>query len=396
MADLDFDRVRGGAHLRWFWAAVAHGDATTADLGAHAGPAASTAQVSFDSPSKFAATLRDSVFAGASLSAISEVGPEVRCDFRTPSGLALSAVFAFDEDDGRIAGLTFRVEGGASRTALGVAAQRAAHVANDRPVIVDDPLAAQLAGEFATSFIARVKADPFAVAPRFSVAVRARWAEDTLAEAYATGVDQYVILGAGLDSYGYRGELRSKVRVFEVDHPVTQAWKRDRLTAVGVDIPSTVSFVPVDFETDDLDAELERHGFDASRPSVVAWLGVVFYLTTAAISSTLDRIARWAPGTRLLFDYPLPESAWPAGDGWDPAIGRSGPAAAAASGEPWLTSLTPQAVEELLHAAGFVGVEHLDHRAARDRYLPGMPPGPPGPLPFSQCVRAEVGHAAAI
>src|SRR5262249_20761687 len=158
----------------------------------------------------------------------------------------------------------------------------------------------------------------------------------------------------------------------------------------GVDLPQSVVFVPVDFEADDLDIELSKAGFDAERPSVVAWLGVTFYLTREAIDATLDCVARWAPGTRLVLDYCLPEPLWDTFENWSGDIHRSIAAFAAASGEPFINLFTPEEISALLRAHGYDAIEHLDHNAARTAFMPGHPPGPPGPLPWYQVVRATV------
>jgi len=115
-----------------------------------------------------------------------------------------------------------------------------------------------------------------------------------------------VILGAGLDSFGYRSDLAGRVRVFEVDHPATQRWKRQVLAAARIPVPAGLTFVPVDFESDALAERLAQGGFDPSRPALVSWLGVTMYLTRAAIGQTLAVIGRLAPGTEVVADYMLP------------------------------------------------------------------------------------------
>ena len=119
------------------------------------------------------------------------------------------------------------------------------------------------------------------------------WAEDQVGEDAEDAPGQYVILGAGLDSFAYR-QSRGELRIFEVDHPASQGWKRARLARLGITEPESVSYVAVDFEAESFDEKLKASGFDPARPSVVAWLGVSYYLTPAAIDATLDTVARWA------------------------------------------------------------------------------------------------------
>jgi methyltransferase (TIGR00027 family) len=142
---------------------------------------------------------------------------------------------------------------------------------------------------------------------RASVIVRSRYAEDELARAIERGVSQYVILGAGLDSFAYRRPDVAKVlRVSEVDHPATQAWKRARLQDLGVALPDNLTFVPVDFEKQSLIEGLQTSGYRTNKPAFFSWLGVTTYLTPDAVFSTLRTIASLAPGTEIIFGYALP------------------------------------------------------------------------------------------
>jgi len=390
------ESLPGGHHVAWFWEAVARGGEgiSAEELAAHVIGGGWSPHVGLDSPPLFALSLRNGVFAGAALKEVARGNDGlVRTTFWTPSGLRLDAHFVLDPDrEHRITTVGLRLEGGASTTAITVAALRAAHYVADEPKILADTLAQALSGEFAVGQIAQVQANRTALPGRHQVAVRSRWAEDTVAEAQTERVAQYVLLGAGLDSFAYRRhpEPNDGLRVFEVDQPISQAWKRRRLADIGVDVPQSVVFVPVDFETHDLDIELSKAGFDAERPSVVAWLGVTFYLTSEAIDATLDCVARWAPGTTLLFDYCLPETLWDTFEKWSGDIHRSIAAFVAASGEPFISLFTPEEIEAFLRAHGYHSIEHLDHDAARTAYMPGHPPGPPGPLPWYRFVRAIV------
>jgi methyltransferase (TIGR00027 family) len=248
-----------------------------------------------------------------------------------------------------------------SQTALMAAAARAAHLIVDHePVIFADELAAALLGEQADEFISYHRAHGTHLVlscARAQVLCRSRFTEDHLAACVRTGLTQYVILGAGLDSFAYR--TKSAVRVFEVDHPATQQWKRGQLAAARIPVPDTVSFVAMDFERDQLAGRLAQAGFDPSRPALVSWLGVTMYLTGAAISQTLAEISGFAPCTQLITDYILPAAL--RDDTGNAYAGLVAPAAAE-RGEPWLTFLAPDDMSALLQRHGFGAVEHVRQR----------------------------------
>jgi methyltransferase (TIGR00027 family) len=257
-----------------------------------------------------------------------------------------------------------------SQTALFAAAARAAHLIVDRePVIFADELAAILLGEQAEEFISyhRLHGTHLVLSSARAQAVcRSRFTEDHLAAGVRDGVSQYVILGAGLDSFAYRpqpaaGGLagRGQIRVFEVDHPASQQWKRGRLAAAGIAVPDHVSFVPMDFERDPLAGRLRQAGFDPDRPALVSWLGVTMYLTSAAISQTLAEIGTFAPGTQLITDYMLPA---PLRDETGNTYADLVAPTAAERGEPWLTFLAPDDVSALLERHGFGAIAHVQQR----------------------------------
>ncbi len=154
----------------------------------------------------------------------------------------------------------------------------------------------------------------------------------------------------------YRSDLAGQVRVFEVDHPATQRWKRRRLRTAQIASPGSVTFVPLDFETDSLADRLIQSGFDPARPALVSWLGVTMYLTSAAIGETLAVIGAFAPGTELVADYMLPASMRDAAGN---AYVELAAPVAAQRGEPWLTFLTPGDMSALLEQHGFGSVEHV-------------------------------------
>lgn len=252
-----------------------------------------------------------------------------------------------------------------SQTALTAAAARAAHLIVDQPpLIFADRLAAALLGDQAEEFISYHRAHgehPVLSAARTQVTCRSRYTEDRLAEAVNRGVTQYVILGAGLDSFAYRRAAGppGRVRTFEVDHPATQEWKRERLAKSGIPIPDGAVFVPADFEHDSLAARLRAQGFDQSQPALVSWLGVTMYLTQPAISQTLAEISTFAPGTELITDYMLPPGLRDQ-DGQSYAD-QVGPVAAQ-RGEPWLSCLAPDQMSALLETHGFGRTEQVGQR----------------------------------
>jgi methyltransferase (TIGR00027 family) len=162
-----------------------------------------------------------------------------------------------------------------SRTALRVALRRAAHQLYDSPVIFPDPVAVPILGQTYAEELRRTprRTDrPFSIALRAFLVARSRYAEDNLSRAVTAGVRQYVLLGAGLDTFAYRNPYPG-LRVFEVDHPATQQWKRDLLQRSGIRIPERLTYVPVDFESQSLSAQLQTSGFNIHGPAFFAWLG---------------------------------------------------------------------------------------------------------------------------
>src|ERR1700722_824564 len=177
-----------------------------------------------------------------------------------------------------------------SKTALRVALRRAAHQIHDSPVVFDDPIAVALLGPAYAEELRRtpLRDDrPFSIALRAFLVARSRYAEDNLRKAVEAGVEQYVLLGAGLDTFAYRNSF-AKLRVFEVDHPATQQWKRELLQRNHIAIPDSIVYTPVDFERHSLPEQLGFAGFDSQAPVFFAWLGVVPYLTLEAFRSTVS------------------------------------------------------------------------------------------------------------
>jgi len=201
----------------------------------------------------------------------------------------------------------------ASRTALSVALRRAAHQLYDSPIVFDDPIAVPILGAAYAEELGRtpLRPDrPYSVALRAFLVARSRYAEDKLIQAVESGVEQYVLLGAGLDTFAYRNPY-PQLCVFEVDHPATQEWKRQLLQRNRVAIPAGLRFTPVDFETQVLADQLVDVGFDRTAPAFFAWLGVVPYLTREAFRATLNFIADQPPGSGLTLDYGQPREVLP-------------------------------------------------------------------------------------
>jgi len=255
-----------------------------------------------------------------------------------------------------------------SRTAARVARRRAAHQLLDRPIVFHDPLALPIAGVAESD----VRPDdpreqhPLAKMLRAFLAARSRFAEDLAAHAIGRGVQQVVILGAGLDTFAYRHPHGDTLKVFEVDFPATQAWKRQRLAESGIAIPHSVRFVPVDFERHTAFDGLATADFDARAPAFFTWLGVTMYLSEPTVLSVLASIASLPRGSGVVFDYAT-----------DPAE-LSEPARrvvalmaerVAAAGEPWTLFFDPVRLGRSLHGLGFTHVEDLDGDAINRRYF---------------------------
>jgi methyltransferase (TIGR00027 family) len=253
-------------------------------------------------------------------------------------------------------------EGQPSFTALTSAAARAAHLVVDRePVIFADTLAAPLLGERADellSYHTRHATHPVLAGARTQVTCRSRYTEEALARATGRGVTQYVILGAGLDSFAYRNRV-GRLRVFEVDHAATQDWKRRALAAAGIDVPDSVTFVPADLAAGSPVGRLAAAGFDTAAPALVSWLGGTMYLEEDAVAVTLAEFGGLATGTEVIADYMLSEELLDeAGTGYASQV----PQFSAERGEPWLSYFAPGDMTALARAAGFGDVRNVRQR----------------------------------
>jgi len=259
-----------------------------------------------------------------------------------------------------------------SQTASGAAAYRAIHQLHEGGAIFSDPFAVKLLDEETRASLDQIASDPARRPMRLFVTARSRFSEDALAASVACGARQVVVLGAGLDTFSLRNPFAKKgVRVFEIDHPETQAWKRMRLEQAGIALPTSLTFAPIDFERQSLAEGLANAGFDRSRAAFFQWLGVVPYLTREAISCTLDIIAG-VPASAVVFDYTEPFEN-------HPPERRANLMAtadrAAARGEPWLSFFNPGDLSALLRDKGFTDIEDLGFADLVSRYSPGLAKG---------------------
>ncbi|MFC9434715.1 class I SAM-dependent methyltransferase [Nocardia sp. NPDC057030] len=252
-----------------------------------------------------------------------------------------------------------------SRTALGAARARAFHQDADEPRIFDDPLAVLIA-KAADEAVEEAQADDgIPMEARIFLAMRHRFAENELS-AHADTIRQVVVLGAGLDTFGLRNPFPG-MTVFEVDHPDTQAWKRARVADAGIPVPASLRFVPVNFETDSLAEQLTAAGFDGSAPTFFLWLGVVQYLTAAAVDTTLRFIADLPAPARVILDYSEPISALPP---QNKATMEILARVMERLGEPWLSLFTADEIAAKLTGFGFDQIEDLDWARMIARFAP--------------------------
>lgn len=265
----------------------------------------------------------------------------------------------------------------ASDTAALMAILRAAHqLIDDEPRIVHDPIAIGLVDDATREHIAARRAEllsPGLMIPRAAVLLRSRYAEDLLAQAVEDGVSQFVILGAGLDTFAFRQPaFGRRLQIYEIDYPATQAWKRERLAAVGIEVPDNLHWAPIDFEQQTLSTGLLGAGFDASRPAFLSWLGVTQYLTLPAIDATLRVVAALPSPSTIVLSFMLPDADLPPEEA---AAARTVAKDAATAGEPWLTRIRAQELSARLSRLGFREVVHLTPEEANARYFAGRQDG---------------------
>jgi methyltransferase (TIGR00027 family) len=273
-------------------------------------------------------------------------------------------------------------EGKFSKTAHRVAIRRAAHQLLDHPRVLDDPLALSIIGSEAAEAL---RSNPkeghaFSRAFRAFMAARSRYAEDELAHAVGHGVAQYVVLGAGLDTFAYRNPYPG-LWVFEVDHPATQAWKCEQLRAAGIPIPPSLTFVPIDFEQQTLADGLERSGFNTDAAAFFSWLGVTPYLTREACMTTLSFIARMPAGSGVVFDFAVDRKLLNVGQRMAlAALSRR----VARYGEPFQLFFDPAKLQDELKSLGFHRTQLLQREQINARYFKDRDD--------ALCVRGGLGH----
>jgi methyltransferase (TIGR00027 family) len=268
-------------------------------------------------------------------------------------------------------------DGQPSSTARGAAAYRAVHQRHEAAAIFRDPFAERILDAETRATLDEIAADPSRRGIRLFIVSRSRFSEEALAASVARGARQIVVLGAGLDTFSLRNPWPD-VRVFEVDFPATQGWKRERLREAELALPDTLTFAPVDFERESLADGLARAGFRRDRPAFFQWLGVTPYLTHEAIMSTLDFIAG-DPGSAVAFDYTEPFDTQ-APERRANLMARA--ESAAARGEPWLSFFDPPEIAAILRAKGFSDIEDVGFAALVKRYSAelgkGLQAGPGG------------------
>jgi methyltransferase (TIGR00027 family) len=252
-----------------------------------------------------------------------------------------------------------------SRMALMVARQRAAHQLLDHGAILNDPYAVRILGEHEDNVLQALNDHPLRSMGRLFIAARSRIAEDALLKAVERGVRQVVILGAGLDTFALRNPHAARISIFEVDHPATQAWKRQRLAGAELAPPRWLTFVPVDFERDDLPQKLGSAGFERASVAFFTWLGVVPYLTRDAIDAMLRYIAS-IPNSEVVFDYAEPPETWSEDVKAYAAAARM--ARLEKINEQWVSRFEPAGVAAILRSHGVDDMEDISFQQVVSRF----------------------------
>lgn len=256
------------------------------------------------------------------------------------------------------------IQGRPSTTALRAATYRAHHQALDQPLVFDDPLALQI-----LSPLGSLKLPPRTSPVRAWAAARGRFAEDALGAARSRGCTQYVILGAGLDTYAYR-HAGSGFPVFEVDHPDTQAWKRSLLEQARIAAPPELTYVAVDFARQSLVSELARAGYRPNQPAFFSWLGVTPYLHESAVWETIAAIGGLHPRNEIVFDYLVAGSELT----WRSRLAHRIIAwYVARLGEPLRFLSAPPSIRTNLERIGFASIDDLDCPALNELYFRNRP-----------------------
>ncbi|HEY0759674.1 MAG TPA: SAM-dependent methyltransferase [Acidisarcina sp.] len=261
-----------------------------------------------------------------------------------------------------------------SATAQKVAIRRAAHQLLDDPLVFADPLAVRIIGPRASTTLLAAPEKFQTRSSRYLralIAARSRFALDELALAVDRGVRQLVVLGAGLDTFAYQNPYPG-LRVFEVDHPATQLWKRERLELVGIAAPESLTFAPVNFERETVEEGLLRAGYSAADPALFSWLGVTPYLTSETTLNTLRLIRALSPRNGVVFDFAVPPESL---SGSRRAAFDELAARVASVGEPFVGFFDPAGLRQALEEIGFPSIQLLDAKAIDGRYFKGREDG---------------------
>src|SRR5277367_3222222 len=261
-----------------------------------------------------------------------------------------------------------------SRTALMIARQRAAHQVLDHGSILSDPFAMKILREDEKDVLQFATTHPLASIGRLFTAARSRIAEDALSRAVERGIRQIVILGAGLDTFALRNPHGAQLRIYEVDHPATQAGKRERLAEAQIALPPWLIFAPVDFERDDLGEKLVAAGFQQHAPAFFTWLGVVPYLTQDAIGRTLDYMSS-IQNSEVVLDYMEPPRAF--SEGMRELVTKRTEQLEKMD-ERWASRFEPAGIAAILRAHGFSAIEDIHFQEIASRFGPavqGLAPG---------------------
>ncbi len=265
-----------------------------------------------------------------------------------------------------------------SRTALMIALQRAAHQALDHGSILDDPFAMKILREQEKEVLQFANKHPLASIGRLFTAARSRIAEDALSTAVERGVRQIVILGAGLDTFALRNPHAARqILIYEVDHPATQAWKRERLAEAQIALPPWLTLVAVDFERDDVGEKLVAAGFQQNSPAFFTWLGVVPYLTQDAVDRTLDYMSS-IRNSEVVFDYMGPPEAF---SEELRQIEKERTEQLEKIGERSDSRFEPAGMAAILRSHGFCAIEDIDFKEIVSRFggaVQGLAPGHAG------------------
>ncbi|MCE1198444.1 MAG: class I SAM-dependent methyltransferase [Marinilabiliales bacterium] len=253
-------------------------------------------------------------------------------------------------------------------TAVRTALWRALHLLADHPpYILEDRIGWQLVAP-EENWQARPDMEPnFTQRVRAAICARARFCEDVVTECQALGIQQYILLGAGLDTFAQRRpEIASRMQLYEIDKKETQDWKKGRLLTLGFGLPEWLTFVPVDFESESWLEQLQKSGFDPSQPAVVTCTGVTMYLSKEAVSHTLMQLAQLAPDSTLVMTFMIPPDRMEAAD---QQIQQASQKGARSAGTPFVSFYAPEEMHRLATEAGFRTIAVLTHREIADRYF---------------------------